>query len=146
MDILPENTAIYKFLGLTSPPPSRQAGLSLPFAPKNGLVNPYPFNPYTGLTSPPPPFSVYPKDDRFARTFVGPIDRGTHSDAKAIECLFVPLPSPQLVSGRSSLVRRLLLSAPSIIVVILQISFLCYTILTKLQTMEVNNTLIGRKS
>ena len=75
MDILPESTAIYKYLGLTSPPPSRQAGPRPPFAPKNGLVS---------LT---------------------PLINNPES-------------CPFLWS----------------IVVILQISFLCYTILTILQT------------
>jgi hypothetical protein len=32
-------------------------------------------------TGRPPPFAVYPKDDRFARAFVLPATRGTHSDA-----------------------------------------------------------------
>jgi hypothetical protein len=42
---LPEDL-MDQLLGLTSPPPSRQAGPSLPLAPKNELViNPYPLTP-----------------------------------------------------------------------------------------------------
>ena len=61
-------------------------------------------------TGPPPPRSVCSKDDRFAWTFVRPVETGTHSDAGRVRCLFRP--SFQSRSGGTVVHRPSVLSLP----------------------------------